>query len=182
MLGVVVDFETFSPRNNVGLDRYMKNVQPLIMAWKTLDSEQVFSSDTLTFGPLRFWADCRNVLSRFLSWGYTILAHNYAFEKQLIDLILEQDTPIDRFICTQALCGVNGLPLGLENACQYLGIQGKDKEGDRLIKLFSNPRTPTRKDPRTRVMPHDQPEQFQLFIEYCKQDVRAQHELFEKLS
>lgn len=40
-----------------------------------------------------------------------------------------------------------------------------------LIRKFCVPRKPTKTDPRVRILPQHEPEKWQLFREYCKQDV-----------
>lgn len=181
MDAVIIDFETFSPHKDRGLDVYMQDIQPLIMGWRTLKESPVFTTDVLSLGPLRFWGDMKNILTRYLDWGFKFIAHNYNFEKKIIELIIQQEIPIDQFVCTMALCATNGLPLGLGNACEFLGIPGKHKEGQRLINKFCQPRKPTKNNPSTRVMPQDDPKDFKLFIDYCKQDIKAEYELFKRL-
>lgn len=51
----------------------------------------------------------------------------------------------------------------------------KDKEGDRLIKKYSIPRAPTKKDPRRRIRPEDDLEDFNRFTAgYNIQDIEAE--------
>ena len=50
----------------------------------------------------------------------------------------------------------------------------KDTDGKRLLKLFSMPRNPTKKDARTRIRPGDMPDEAEKLYAYCDQDVVAE--------
>jgi DNA polymerase len=70
------------------------------------------------------------------------------------------------------MAAASGLPRGLDNALRAINAPvAKDPEGARLIKLFCKPRKPTKKDPRTRILPEDAPEDFVKFSSYCDGDV-----------
>ena len=70
-----------------------------------------------------------------------------------------------------------GLPSSLDAVGNALGF-GEDKKkmaiGKRLIGTFSVPRKPTARDSRTRVMPVDEPEKWQLYIDYNRRDVETE--------
>ena len=66
--------------------------------------------------------------------------------------------------------------MGLPQDKQKLRI-GKD-----LIKLFSVPRKPTKSNPSTRVYPQDQPEKWELYKEYNRQDVVTEMEIEKRLA
>ena len=55
--------------------------------------------------------------------------------------------------------------------------------GKALIRRFCVPAKPTKTQPtRNRIMPHDEPEKWELFKEYCKQDVVTEREIERRLS
>lgn len=83
--------------------------------------------------------------------------------------------------CSAALCSTLALPRGLDDAATALGLKGKDKEGKKLINRFCKPRKPTKNDPRTRIMPMDDPEGFIDFALYCVQDVEVERALEKRL-
>lgn len=58
-----------------------------------------------------------------------------------------------------------------------IGIQLKNPDGARLIRKFTIPRNPTKKDPRTKIRPIEDPIDGPLFVEYNRQDVRAEIDL-----
>lgn len=73
--------------------------------------------------------------------------------------------------CTMATARVNNLPGGLEALGDVLALDvKKDKNGKRLLDKFSKPRNPTKSDPRTRILPADDPEGPDLFA-YGDRDV-----------
>jgi DNA polymerase len=85
------------------------------------------------------------------------------------------------WVCTAAKAAASGLPRSLDKALKALGSTvEKDAEGSKLIKVFCQPRKPTKKDQRTRILP-EQDERFQRFIAYCAQDVRGEAELHHSL-
>lgn len=102
-----------------------------------------------------------------------VYAHNAPFE-QAMGWGRTQDMGVriklEQWRCTAALARKAGLPSSLE-ACgeaMNLPIQ-KDKEGKRLIKLFSVPQ----KDGEF-ADPKSQPDDWYAFGQYCKQDVRTE--------
>lgn len=77
-----------------------------------------------------------------------------------------------------------GLPLSLEGVGAVLGLeQQKLKEGKDLIKYFCVPCNPTKSNgDRTRNMPSDAPDKWQLFKKYNKRDVEVEMSIQHKLS
>lgn len=53
----------------------------------------------------------------------------------------------------------------------------KDAEGKRLLKKFSEPRSPTKWDVSRRRLPTDEPEEFQRLVAYCVQDVLSEQSI-----
>ncbi len=84
--------------------------------------------------------------------------------------------------CSMATARTNAYPGKLENLGEVLRLDArKDAEGKRLLKKFSVPRDPTKKDPRLRIRPEDDPEDFERLCQYCDQDVRTEQEASSKL-
>ena len=77
-----------------------------------------------------------------------------------------------------------GLPLSLEGVGAVLGLeQQKLKEGKDLIKYFCVPCKPTKTNGgRTRNMPSDDPDKWELFKKYNKRDVEVEISIQQKLS
>lgn len=120
---------------------------------------------------------------RLLDWvrgGGKVGAHNASFERTVWHHTLTRQHPgipaikDSQWVCTAAKAAASGLPRALDKALKALGHDTeKDAEGSKLIKVFCQPRKPTLKDQRTRILP-EQDVRFQRFIEYCQQDVRAE--------
>lgn len=77
--------------------------------------------------------------------------------------------------CSMATARVNSLPGALGNlgAVLNLSVQ-KDKDGKRLLDKFSVPRNPTKPDPRLRILPADDPQDYARLGSYCGQDVATE--------
>ncbi|HEP1789296.1 TPA: DNA polymerase [Streptococcus suis] len=86
--------------------------------------------------------------------------------------------------CTMVHAQELGLPSSLEKCASYLNLaQEKDTAGKNLIKYFSVPCKPTKANGgRTRNLPEHDPEKWQMFIDYCKQDVVVEMAIAERLS
>lgn len=77
--------------------------------------------------------------------------------------------------CSMATARVNSLPGGLEPLGDVLNLDTrKDADGKRLIRKFCIPRDPTKKDPRRRILPADDPEDFERLCAYCDRDVETE--------
>lgn len=117
-------------------------------------------------------------LVNYVRRGGKIAAHNAPFERLIWRYVLRRMHPtvppvLDKqWVCTAAMAAASGLPRSLEGALRALGMGvEKDAEGAKLIKVFCSPRKPTKKDPRTRIYPEDDPCRFDRFSEYCAHDV-----------
>ena len=82
------------------------------------------------------------VLIAMLRTVKTVVAHNFAFDQAATRALAGVHLPDDRWSCTMARAMRHGLPGGLGNLCEVLGFgdQGKDKEGNRLMKQIMKPR------------------------------------------
>ena len=89
-----------------------------------------------------------------------------------------RDTQLHGLYCGYtAGLGATGAALGLPEDKRKLAT------GKALIKLFCTPTTPTaRNGGRTRTLPHHEPEKWELFKEYNRQDVVTEQEIQRRLS
>jgi DNA polymerase len=89
-------------------------------------------------------------------WNYATLGFPLLTPERVIDPMIQ--------------AGVSNLPTDLESASRYLGGEGKQKDGKKLIKLFcvegANPR--------------DYPEEWQRFLAYACQDVEAMRDVYRR--
>lgn len=107
--------------------------------------------------------------------GYVFVAHNAFFEYMVWKYVWKRPPP--KFICTMAKGCAHGLPWKLEKMARALQLKHqKDLEGQRLIRFFCVP-----KKDGTFNAPEDFPEEFKRFVDYCKQDVRTERAVDDKL-
>lgn len=113
-------------------------------------------------------------------------AFNAQFERVCLSRYLGIPYYLDpsQWRCTMVLAQELGLPASLERCAEYLSLaQKKDAAGKNLIKYFSMPCKPTKANGgRTRNLPKHDPEKWQLFIDYCIQDVVVEMAIGDKLS
>ncbi|UTX63927.1 DNA polymerase [Streptococcus constellatus] len=113
-------------------------------------------------------------------------AFNAQFERVCLSRYLGIPYYLDpsQWRCTMVLAQELGLPASLERCAEYLSLaQKKDAVGKNLIKYFSMPCKPTKANGgRTRNLPRHDPEKWQLFIDYCIQDVVVEMAIADKLS
>lgn len=83
---------------------------------------------------------------------------------------------------TMAAARAYAMPGALAKAAEVLGTsEQKDKRGKALLDKFSIPRNPTKKDPRRRILPADDPTEFAALQDYCDQDVRTELAIAEQI-
>jgi DNA polymerase len=179
-----IDFETYSAADirKVGSYRYARDesTEVLICSYLLPDMHQ-----PAVWLPQE--EDCPDDLLEAVNSDMLFWAHNAMFERGIWHYVLHErmglpDIAVERWRCTALLAAGNGLGRQLDVALRQLGgdVQ-KDPEGQRLIKIFSVPRKPTKADPSTRIYPKDNPLAFKRFIKYCQQDVRGEKKLHEAL-
>lgn len=96
------------------------------------------------------------------------------------------DTPVEQWRCTMIHGAYLGYPMGLAKLGKALGLPQaklKDKAGAALIRYFSVPCKPTKKNGgRTRNLPKHDPDKWAAYISYNKQDVVTEMECHRRLS
>jgi DNA polymerase len=184
-----LDFETRSlvelrGPTSVGLHNYANHpsTEVLLLAWAYGEE------------PVELWQphldSMPNRLIRGLDDPQTpLIAFNSAFERYIFQFVLNKTIPASRFHDPQASARYLSLPADLETVGDILGLpedMKKDKVGDRLINLFSKPSYPKKKkgEPRGEAFFRDwntDPDDWNLFCEYCKKDVVAEREIARRL-
>lgn len=86
--------------------------------------------------------------------------------------------------CDMVWCSSLGLPLSLENVGIVLGLEKKKLSvGKDLIRYFCKPVEPTKSNGgRTRNLPSNAPDKWELFKEYNARDVQAELEIHNRIS
>ena len=127
----------------------------------------------------------KEVLSALQDPNATKHAYNAAFEWYCLNQA-GYETPLEQWRCTMVHGLYCGYTAGLEATGKAMGLpQDKRKltTGKALIRYFCVPCTPTKSNGgRTWNLPRHAPEKWELFKEYCGQDVVTEHEILKRLS
>jgi len=176
-----IDIETYSSVDitTCGSYKYFESLDfEILMIAYAFDNEDVQIID------LANGDDFINFLApHLLNPDIELHAHNANFERNAFRTY-GIETSIERWHCSAVKAGYCGLPLSLDGASKalQLGDKGKSAEGKALIKYFSCPVKPTKVNGmRTRNYPHHDPEKWERFKDYCKQDVEAEREIDNRL-
>jgi len=87
-------------------------------------------------------------------WNYATLGFPFLAPERVIDPMVQ--------------AGVSNLPTDLERASRYLGGAGKQKDGKKLIRLFSI----------DGASPREHPIEWEQFLAYARQDIEAMREVY----
>lgn len=111
-------------------------------------------------------------------------AYNAQFERVCLGKYLGHTLDPASWRCTMVASLYLGLPAGLAAVGTVLGLEKqKLSEGKDLIKYFSVPCKPTKTNGgRTRNLPSDAPEKWQIFKIYNHRDVETEMEILTKVS
>lgn len=174
------DIETYSELDLTKVGAYVysrhHSFEVLMITWKYCG------------GPIRSWS-CfgagNATLEEFRRYYHDpeveLVAQSAQFERTCLSSphilsALKIDRPsMSRWRCTAALALFNGLPKSLDSIGSVLDLPiKKDPEGKRLIKLLTQPRKPTKKDGRRRIMPDAGDPRWLRFLEYCCTDTEVE--------
>ena len=118
----------------------------------------------------------------------TVLKHAYnaAFEWGCLSKYLGRQLPPEQWRCTMLHGLYAGYTAGLDATGRALGLpedKRKLNTGKALIRYFCVPCSPTKANGgRTRNYPWHDPQKWELFQEYCRQDVVTEMEIEQRLS
>lgn len=119
-----------------------------------------------------------------LGRGGTVIAHNAPFELAIWNSIMvpRYGWPVlkpEQCVCTMAMSLAMSLPASLENAAAAVGLDvAKDMAGHRLMLQMARPRE-VRADGT--VVWWDDTEKLEKLYAYCKQDVKVERKLYDRL-
>lgn len=193
-----IDLETFSsvsikygvypyaesPDAEVLLFGYSINDEPVIVV-DVANGEKIpaYVLAALTDDSVTKWAFNasfeRIFLSYWLKRNYPEYFKSYSVPEDSVNNYLDPSS----WKCSMIWSAYMGLPLSLEGVGAVLGLeQQKLKEGKDLIKYFCVPCKPTKTNGgRTRNMPSDDPDKWELFKKYNKRDVEVEMSIQQKL-
>lgn len=111
-------------------------------------------------------------------------AYNAAFERNCINRFFGLSLKPEGWRCTLVQASMLSLPLSLESVGEALNLDKKKmSEGKDLIRYFCMPCKPTKANGgRTRNLPSDAPEKWELFKTYCIRDVDVEKQIRNKLA
>jgi DNA polymerase len=89
-------------------------------------------------------------------WNYSTLGFPFLLPEQVIDVMVQ--------------AGCSNLPTDLESASRALGGAGKQKDGKKLIKLFSV----------DGANPNGHPTEWKQFLAYARMDIEAMREVYRR--
>lgn len=115
-----------------------------------------------------------------IAQGGLVEAHNSSFEYLIWRNVCHARMgwpalPLEQLRDSMAAGRAHSLPGQLEKMAEALDApERKDADGTRLLRKFSEPRRPTKKNPALRLLPDEDPVDGPKLYGYCLQDVRAE--------
>lgn len=177
---LAIDIETYSSTDLIksGVYKYVEapDFQILMIAY-SIDFAPVETVDlTKEEMPPR-------LMGAIISSRVKKTAYNANFERTCLAKFFDVELPPEQWECTMVKSSMLGLPLSLDMVAKVLKLpEQKDAAGKALIKYFSMPCKPTKANgERTRNMPEHSPEKWGQFKEYCRQDVKTELAIREKI-
>ena len=171
-----LDLETFSATSiKAGTHVYAANAEIMLCAWAIDD------------GPVR-------ILDLTLGFRYpaleellqdpdtTIVIHNSHFDRTVIRHVWGIAIPPSRIYDTMIQALAHGLPAGLGQLSEILGLpsdKSKDKDGKKLINLFCKPLGKNRKLDRATQLTN--PKEWERFKDYAASDIEAMREIMKRM-
>ncbi len=176
-----LDFETFSEVDlrAKGLDLYSAHPSARVLMC-------AYAFDD---GPVRFWQAHETEIpselhDALLDPNVERWAFNSSFERVVTRRMLGIKTPYEGWRCTMSLAYLQCFKGTLGEVGEQMGLPDvakKDREGDRLIRLFTMPQRVSKNQPhRIRDWTTD-PEDWNRFGAYCRQDVVAETAIWKRL-
>ena len=184
MRDLFIDIETFSPADlaSCGVYKYAEAEDfEILLFGYSIDGGEVCVADLANGEKLP-----DEVMEALTDGSVTKYAHNAAFERVCISawLGLPQGTYIEpsSWKCSAVWSACLSLPLSLAGAGAVLGLdEQKMSEGKELIRYFCTPCKPTASNGgRTRNLPKDAPEKWELFKKYNKRDAEVEMNIMRK--
>ncbi|MGG4397216.1 DNA polymerase [Paenibacillus thiaminolyticus] len=175
-----IDLETYSSIDlkKCGVHRYVEAPDFEILLFGF-----AFDNDPVEVIDLTAFEDVPKDVMDALRSDVIKTAFNAAFERTALSRYFGTDCNPHYWRCTAVHALTLGLPGHLEGVAEVLKLPTqKDTRGKNLIKYFSVPCKPTKANgKRTRNHPHHDPEKWQQYIEYNRQDVVVEREVRRKL-
>ncbi len=178
MTTLFLDLETFSatPIKN-GAHAYAEEAEVLLVAL-AVDEDPVQVWDTSD--PERRGSQLAS-LQHMIDLADEIVIHNSAFDRTVLRHC-GVNIPVEKVTDSMVLALMHSLPASLAQLGEALQVpvdKAKDKDGKKLIQLFTKPRPSNHKLRRATRETH--PDEWNRFIEYARADVDAMRYIFGRL-
>lgn len=177
-MDLYLDLETWGEEPiKGGAYRYAEKSEILLVAL-AVDDDPVSVWD-LTLSA-EGWKSQLAALQGMIDKADTVVIHNSNFDRTVLRHH-GVTIPVEKIVDTMVLALQHGLPGSLGQLCDVLGVEqdkAKDKDGKKLIQLFTKPRPKNMKLRRADRGTH--PNEWQRFIEYARLDVDAMRSVFRR--
>jgi hypothetical protein len=171
-----LDLETYSDTPiKHGAHRYAEDAEILLVAY-AWDDEPVTVLDTSDD-----WQAAKGPVQLMIDTADEVVIHNSAFDRTVLRH-RGVHIPVDKITDTMVIALQHALPASLGQLCDVLEVptdKAKDKDGKKLIQLFSKPRPKNQKLRRATRETH--PDEWERFIEYARLDVDAMRSVYRRL-
>ena len=179
-----IDLETYSsvPIGKAGAQKYIASpdFEILLFAY-SLDGSPVVCVDFAQGEMLP-----QEIANALTSPDYIKHAYNAPFEWGCLSKYVGRQLPPEQWRCTMFHGLYAGYTAGLDATGRALGLpedKRKLSTGKALIRYFCMPCAPTKANGgRTRNLPQHYPQRWELFKEYCRQDVVTEMEIERRLA
>ncbi len=179
---LAIDIETYSDVSlpDCGVHRYTASPQFEILLFAYSINEEPTKIIDLASGEEM----PEKIMEMLIDDSVTKTAFNAAFERNCINRHFGLSLRPEGWRCTAVQASMLSLPLSLEGVGGALNLDKKKmSEGKDLIRYFCMPCKPTKANGgRTRNLPSDAPEKWELFKTYCIRDVDVEKQIRKKLS
>ena len=177
---ISIDLETRSSADitKTGSYRYIQDpdFRILLFGYKIDDQPEVVIDLTKEEMPDK-------IITILANPAYIKHAYNAAFEWYALNRA-GYPTPIEQWQCTMVWSLYCGYAAGLANTGEAIGLPEDKKKsltGKALIRYFCTPQKPTKAFKKKYHDPEDDPEKWELFVDYNRQDVVAEWEILQRL-
>lgn len=181
MRTLAIDIETYSSIDLVksGVYAYSESsdFEVLLLAY-AMDDEEVQIIDFASGDDVP-----EEILKAVTDPSVLKTAYNANFERTCLAKHFRIPMPPEQWRCSSVHSLMLGLPGHLDGVARCLKLkEQKMKEGKALIRYFSVPCKPTKVNGgRTRNLPKHEPDKWNTFKDYCKQDVEVERHIRKKL-
>jgi len=189
MKNLSIDIETYSDIDlkKAGLYKYVQSpqFQILLFAYRC-DDEPVQIVDLAQGERIPFEIQLAMMNPKVIKRAYNAAFEWYCLSRYLQLKPETQTAWLSQWRCTMLHGLYLGYPSGLAAIGEALKLPQDRKKmgvGQALIRYFCKPCKPTKANgSRTRNLPKHEPEKWELFKEYCKQDVYSENSIWRMLS